>query len=183
MFMSMPTKLKAMTKNALICLIVLLSSSPCFSEDKYVLPENSSWTPVKIGTYGSPSEFSGVIEFKGSFHITWSDHPEYPEYIVAFYPNEPLSGLIPIFTEIKAPKAVTFAKPDSVAAKLVPNKQMLADLKHGSIPSITGDAVIIASNLFSAIDCNHRTYILDFISAESVTKVSASDPSSFNSSC
>jgi hypothetical protein len=139
-----------------------------FSEDRYSISNNNVWNLVKLGKDGGPSEFTGTVEATGNYSITWEYHPEFSSYQISFNPKLEAEELIPIFTNSPVPKVVTFANKNDAFEILVKDKSLLEKLKTGELSAITGEATIVFENLFSAVDCNYRSYIVDIVTAKNV---------------
>ncbi len=119
-----------------------------FSEDRYSISNSNVWSLVKLGKEGGPSDFIGTVEAIGTYNITWKYHPEFSSYQISFKPKTNIEKLIPIFSDLPAPKVITFANENDAFDFLVTDKSLLEKLKTGELSVITGEATIVFKDSF-----------------------------------
>jgi hypothetical protein len=154
----------------LLALILFASSISLQAKDKFDSPSSKSWEPLKIGLHGAPSTFAGKVEISGVFLFTWIDHPESPELRLMFQPSKNVKDIIPVFIDFPAPKDIEIRYPEKVIKMFTSEYKIAEGLQSGKIKSFGGEATILVENMFSAVDCDHRSYIFDLVSVKNIKK-------------
>ncbi len=163
-----------MTKNLIVLVMVSLGVvTPCFSESTNFSTEKAS--PLKLATprHGRVAHFAGRVQLSGQFLVGWELINGKRSYLrVIFFPDRDSMTVLPHAVESGPVKELLFSKAEQAASILL-DREIAQMILTKEVMSARGEAILTIGNYRTVVECDHRWYIADLISASTASRIIA----------
>jgi hypothetical protein len=163
-----------MTKNLFVLLVASLGVvTPCFSESNNFSTEKPS--PLKLASprHGRIAHFVGRVQLSGRFFVGWELITDKRSYLrVIFFPDKDSMTVLPHAVESGPVKELLFPKAEEAASILL-DRQIAQRILTKEVMSARGEAIVTVGNYRTVVECDHRWYIVDLISASTTSRIIA----------
>jgi hypothetical protein len=162
-----------MTKRLLVVLALLAVATPCLAASSDFLTERPS--PLKLANprHGRVAHFAGRIRLSGKFFVGWEVAGRKPAHLrVAFFPDADSAKLLPHAAESGPVEELLFPDAERAAAILL-DRETSQRILAGERSSAGGEAIVTIGNYRTAVECDHRWYLAELLSASRVSQLAA----------
>ncbi|NQD38995.1 hypothetical protein HPT27_18420 [Permianibacter sp. IMCC34836] len=141
--------------------IVVLSTSALSQDEVFIVPSGSPFSQT-VSENPDITRFYGTTELSGSFEFAWDIRDSEPLYLeLKFYPNEQSQKKLPYMVGTAPPTELVVFDADIALPKLL-SPELTQEIRGKSLLQKRGEATIRVKNLFTAVDCDHRAYVVTF---------------------
>ena len=157
----------------LLVLLVFLAATPCLSASNDFLTEQPS--PLKLANprHGRVAHFVGQVRLSGRFFVGWEFSGHKPRYLrVVFFPDPDSSGLLPHAAESGPVKELLFPNAEQAASILL-DREISQRILAGELLSARGEGILTIGNYRTVVECDHRWYLAELLSASSSPQIVA----------
>jgi hypothetical protein len=168
-------------KNALVLLLSLGIATPCLSASDRIVTDKPS--PLKLARSGlakSGSDRTGVVHFTGTAHLTgrflvgWELFNNRPSYLrVVFFPDKESTALLPYAAENGPVTELIFSNREQAVSILLDNPETVHRILSKDQLSATGEAAVAIRDYRTDVECDHRWYIAELVSASKKQQIAA----------
>jgi hypothetical protein len=169
--------------STLLVLLALLAVTPCASASDDFSSEQPS--PLKLANprHGRVAHFIGRIRLSGKFFVGWEVVGRKPTHLrVVLFPDADSTKLLPHAAESGPVEALLF--PDAArAAAILLDRETLQKILVGEFSSAGGEAIVTIGNYRTVVECDHRWYLADLLSASRSSQIVAGTPENGRFGC
>jgi len=162
-----------MTKRLLALLVLLALATPSFAASNDFSTEQPS--PLKLANprHGRVAHFVGSVRVSGKFFVGWEFVGRKPAHLrAAFFPDPDSAKLLPHAAESGPVRELLFPEAARAAAILL-DRETAQKLLAKELSSAGGEAIVTIGNYRTAVDCDHRWYLAELLSASRVSQIVA----------
>ncbi len=161
------------TKPLLILLAVLLGATPCLSASDGFSTEQASPLRLANPRHGRVAHFVGKVRLSGKFFVGWEFSGRKPAHLRAvFFPDADSTGLLPHAAESGPVRELLF--PDAAQAlSILLDRETSQKILAGELSSAGGEAILTIGNYRTVVECDHRWYLAELLSASSTSQIVA----------
>jgi hypothetical protein len=162
-----------MTKRLLVLLALLAVVTPCLAASSDFVTEQPS--PLKLANprHGRVAHFVGKVRLSGKFFVGWELVGHKPTHLRAvLFPDADSSKLLPHAADGGPVRELLF--PDAArAAAILLDRETAQKILAKELSSAGGEAIVTIGNYRTAVECDHRWYLAELLSASSVSQIVA----------
>ncbi len=164
-------------KNTLIAFCLSLSvATPCLSASDQFLTDRPS--PLKLAKPGKDYDrvvhFIGSVQLSGRFFVGWEIINQKPYYLrVVFFPDKDSTALLPHPSETEPVKELIFSNREQAVAILLNDPAVAQRILARKQLGATGEATVIIRDYRTDVECDHRWYGAELVSAAKVVQMVA----------
>ena len=160
-----PKKLLLLVVASLSIVAPSLSAAESFSSDK------PSGLKLANARHGRVAHFAGIVRLYGQFLVKWDFVDNKPHYLRAvFFPDKDSMALLPHVRGEGPVKELLFPNANEAATILLDSKTAQRIFAK-ELFSAGGEATVMIGHYRTVVDCDHRWYLAELISASRPTEV------------
>jgi hypothetical protein len=154
---------------SIIALLVVGASlaMPCgFAAERFTSDKPTPLARLKPGKDdGNAVRFSGSVQLAGQFFMVWKQENAGPAYRqITFYPDPGSAGLLPHPADEKPVAELEFTNREQAGTMLRDLVTLEKPLPRGEMGA-AGAASVTIRNYWTAVECDHRWYLAELVSA------------------
>jgi hypothetical protein len=157
----------------LVLLVLLAVVTPCLSASNDFLTERPS--PLKLANprHGRVAHFAGQVRLSRKFFVGWELSGRKPAHLrVVFFPDADSTGLLPHAAESGPVQELLFPNAERAASILL-DRETSQKILARERSSAGGEAIVTIGNYRTAVECDHRWYLAELLSASSSSQIVA----------
>jgi hypothetical protein len=142
-------------------------ATPCgFAAERFTSDKPTPLTRLKPGKEdGNGARFAGSVQLSGQFFMVWKLEGKTPVYRqITFYPDPASAALLPHPVDEKAVGELDFTNREQAGAMLRDLAMSEKPLPRGEVGA-AGAATVTIRNYRTDVECDHRWYLAELMSA------------------
>jgi hypothetical protein len=167
----------------LVLLVLLAVVTPGRSASSDFSTERPS--PLKLANprHGRVAHFAGQVRLSGKFFVGWEFAGRKPTYLrVVLFPDADSAKLLPHAADGGPVRELLF--PDAArAAVILLDRETAQKILAGERSSAGGEAIVTIGNYRTAVECDHRWYLAELLSASRSSQLVAGTPENGRFGC
>ncbi len=168
-----PLVVEKLGSRLLVLLVFLAVVTPCRSASNDFLTEQPS--PLKLANprHGRVAHFVGRVRLSGRFFVGWEFSGHKPRYLrVVFFPDPDSTRLLPHAAESGPVKELLFPDAEQAASILL-DRETSQRILAKELSSASGEGILTIGNYRTLVECDHRWYLAELLSASSNSQIVA----------